>query len=141
MEFIVVHNRRNNSLSVNIRIVEIKRRLFHHLQNIYSPFTSISNERNSRKILSNICHRGLYVPSLALFFSPFPIRSLPNRISIFASFSPFFHSDFLSRNIPLSILFFFFFDLVDLVENKSLTKIQVKIDIANRHDFFITFNI
>lgn len=30
----VVHNRRNNSLSVNIRIVEIKRRLFHPIHRI-----------------------------------------------------------------------------------------------------------
>lgn len=47
--------RHNNSLSVNIRMIEIKKRLFHHSQNIYPTFNSISNRRNSRKILSPIC--------------------------------------------------------------------------------------
>lgn len=131
MEFIVVHNRRNNSLSINIRIIEIKR--------IFPPFTeyllSVHFNFQRKKFAENPFE---HLPSWTIcpFFRTF-LFSVFYQVtaeSYLFLFSRLFLLSFILifyQGTALSILFFFLFDMVNLIKNKSLTKIQVKIDIAN----------
>lgn len=95
---------RNNSSSVNIRMIEIKKRSFLRIHGI-STSTSISSGRNSWKILSHlrpwtICFPLFRFPLLSVAFHRLTESYLP---LLSGPLSPFLHSSFLS--VMLSIPF------------------------------------